>query len=244
MIYKAFEPDPLLTNYIKNYWWCDNASDNRLNYTILPDGCFDLILSFSNDQLQRISLTGLWTQPVDISIEANTQLFGIRFKLLAVDDLLKQHIAALCDSQQIMAPDFWKLDECSFADLQNATLRLNAILLSQLGATTIDKRKLNLFNLLYQTKGNLTVSQYAQQVCWSSRQINRYFKNRFGVPLKSYCQILKSFASYRQIRKGQHYPEQNYFDQSHFIKDIKKYAGASPTALSENKNDRFLQLLR
>lgn len=36
--------------------------------------------------------------------------------------------------------------------------------------------------------------------------------------------------------------EQNYFDQSHFIKDLKKHTGNNPTELFENKSDRFLQL--
>lgn len=83
---------------------------------------------------------------------------------------------------------------------------------------------------------------YSKQVFWTSRQINRYFKDRFGIPLKSYCKILKCFASFNHIKKGQLYPEQNYFDQSHFIKDLKKHTGNNPTELFENKNDRFLQL--
>ena len=114
-----------------------------------------------------------------------------------------------------------------------------SILGSQKG---IDSRKQNLFNLLYQTNGEQTVEQYSQQVFWTSRQINRYFKDRFGIPLKSYCKILKCFASFRHIKKGQLYPEHNYFDQSHFIKEMKKHTGNNPTELFENKNDRFLQL--
>ena len=46
----------------------------------------------------------------------------------------------------------------------------------------------------------------------------------------------------KHFKKGQLYPEQKYFDQSHFIKDLKKYTGNNPTELFENKNDRFLQL--
>lgn len=114
-----------------------------------------------------------------------------------------------------------------------------SILDSQKG---IDIRKQNLFNLLYQTNGEQTVEYYSQQVLWSSRQINRYFNDRFGLPLKSYCKILKCFASYKHIKKGQLYPEHNYFDQSHFIKDLKKQTGSKPTELFENINARFLQL--
>lgn len=243
MIYKEFQPDKLLTDFVKNYWWFENSTTEQLDFTILPDGCFDLIVSFDNYKQQEISLTGLWTKQVEVSIEPNRQLFGIRFKLLAVDYILQQNISAFCNSEQIKENDFWKLDKALFTDLEIEIEKLDKIMLSILDIhKVIDSRKQNLFNLLYETNGEKTIEQYSQQVFWTSRQINRYFKDRFGIPLKSYCNILRCYASFRQIKKGQLYPEQNYFDQSHFIKDLKKHTGNNPTELFENKNDRFLQL--
>ena len=96
--------------------------------------------------------------------------------------------------------------------------------------------------LLNKTKGSLTIADYATQVHWTSRQMNRYFKKRFGLSLKSYCTILKCAASFKHIQKGQLAPIQNYYDQSHFIKDLKKYTGNRPKDLYKNENDRFLQL--
>ncbi|MDR7210203.1 AraC family transcriptional regulator [Flavobacterium piscis] len=243
MIYKEFQPDTLLTDFVKNYWWFENSTTEQLDFTILPDGCFDLIISFNNYKQEEISLTGLWTKQVEVSIEPNRQLFGIRFKLLAVDYILQQNISAFCDSEQIKENDFWRLDKALFTDLEIETEKLDKIMLSILDIHKgIDSRKQNLFNLLYGTNGEKTIEQYSQQVFWTSRQINRYFKDRFGISLKSYCKILRCYASFKQIKKGQLYPEQNYFDQSHFIKDLKKYTGNNPSELFENKNDRFLQL--
>ncbi|WP_428740207.1 DUF6597 domain-containing transcriptional factor [Tenacibaculum sp.] len=243
MIYKEFEPDKLLTDFVKNYWWFDNSTNNKLDFTILPDGCFDLIVSFDNYQQKEISLTGLWTKQVDVSIEPNKQLFGIRFKLLAVDYILQQKISSFCNGEEIKENDFWDLNKTSFTDLENVTESLNKIMLSILdNQKGIDIKKQSLFRLLYQTKGELSVEEYSQEVLWTSRQINRYFKDRVGIPLKTYCKILKCYASYKHIKKGQLYPELNYFDQSHFIKDLKKQTGNNPKELFENKNDRFLQL--
>lgn len=243
MIYKEFQPDKLLADFVKCYWWFDNSITNQLDSTILPDGCFDLIVSFDNYKQNEISLTGLWTKQVEVSIKPNTQLFGIRFKLLAVDYILQQNISSLCDSKQQQENDFWQIDKTSFEDLGKVTEKLNKIMLSILGTQKgIDSRKQNLFNLLYQTNGGQTVEKYSQQVFWTSRQINRYFTDRFGIPIKSYCKILRCFASYKHIKKGQLYPEQNYFDQSHFIKELKKHTGSNPSELFTNKNDRFLQL--
>ena len=77
---------------------------------------------------------------------------------------------------------------------------------------------------------------------WSKRQISRYFKNRFGLSLKAYCNILRYRASFQQLKEQQLYPEQDYADQAHFIRDVKKYSGVTPKKLAENKNGRFIQL--
>ncbi|HWV29535.1 MAG TPA: hypothetical protein VN038_07775, partial [Dyadobacter sp.] len=42
-------------------------------------------------------------------------------------------------------------------------------------------------------------------------------------------------------REGRLFPDENYADQSHFIREIKKYAGVVPKELERNKNDRFIQ---
>jgi AraC-like DNA-binding protein len=105
----------------------------------------------------------------------------------------------------------------------------------------IDERKLILFEYIYQTEF-LSVNSLAQKVVWNSRQINRYFSRQFGFPLKTLLNILRLKASYHHIAAGKLAPEKEYFDQAHFVKEIKKYTGVSPRILAQNKNDRFLQL--
>lgn len=242
MIYKEFQSDKQLADFVKCYWWFENSAE-RHDFTILPDGCFDLLIHFENNIQIEISLTGLWTKQVEVPIEPNTQIFGIRFKLLAVDYIFHQNIAAFCDSEQKLQNDFWQIDENNFSDLEKTIDIFNKIMLSVLGKQKgIDPKKQGLFNLLYETNGELTIEKYSQQVFWSSRQMNRYFTERFGLSLKSYCNILKCFASFKHLKNGKLYPEKNYFDQSHFIKAVKKHTGNSPSELFENKNDRFLQL--
>ena len=82
----------------------------------------------------------------------------------------------------------------------------------------------------------------AQAAAWSSRQINRYFRQMFGLTLKAYCNILRFRASFQHLREGQLFPEQNFFDQAHFIREIKRYAGVVPKELARNQDDRFIQL--
>jgi AraC-like DNA-binding protein len=243
MIYREFQPDQQLADFVKSYWWFDNTASQSLDFTILPDGCFDLLVHFQGNQLVEVALTGIWTKQVDITIDADMQIFGIRFKLLAVDYIFQQKIAAFCNDEQSLLTDFWEINKTDFTDLPSAIADFNKIMVSILGRQkSINPKKQKLSNLLYQTRGELTVGQYSEQVFWTSRQMNRYFNERFGISLKAFCNILKCFASYQHIKSGELHPQHNYFDQSHFIKSLKKHTGNSPSTLFENKNDRFLQL--
>jgi AraC-like DNA-binding protein len=59
--------------------------------------------------------------------------------------------------------------------------------------------------------------------------------------LKAYANILRFRASFEQLHRGELYPEQNFADQSHFIREVKKLSGVTPKELNKNKNDRFIQ---
>ena len=105
----------------------------------------------------------------------------------------------------------------------------------------IDPRKQKLFDLLYCCMGEIPVKELSTQVFWSSRQINRYFNQQFGISLKTYCNILRHRSSFQHIKEGKLFPQQQFADQSHFIKEVKKFSGVSPGELKRNKNDRFIQ---
>ncbi|MEM6541259.1 MAG: helix-turn-helix domain-containing protein [Bacteroidota bacterium] len=244
MNYHQLPPRAILKDLVRCYWWLDNDTNQNLQFTILPDGCFDLIISFENYEQKKISLTGIWSKQTKIDIPPNTQFFGIQFRLLAVDYIIQQHIAELFNNQKELENNYWNLNTISFFNNKKESIAeyLDQHLLRILqGQKEIDSKKIRLFRFLYQSKGNETTTYYAEQVFWSRRQITRYFKIRFGLSFKKYCNIIKCSSSFKHLKKGQLYPEQNYFDSSHFIKAIKKHTGSTPKELYANENDRFLQ---
>jgi AraC-like DNA-binding protein len=105
----------------------------------------------------------------------------------------------------------------------------------------IDPRKKNLFDLIYASNGAISVKELSEKICWSSRQINRYFQDTFGLSLKTYCNVMRFRSSFGHIKAGKLFPEENYADQSHFIREIRKYSGVVPKELARNRNDRFIQ---
>jgi AraC-like DNA-binding protein len=239
--YREIKVDGFLNHFVKCFWKYENE-DAAYEHTILPDGYFDLIVEYENKSLSRVKLTGVWTKPVPVKIPKTTSIFAVRFKLLAAEHLFAQEIKSILDSTKDLDFNFWEISSLSSDDFQEfVDLVSNKIKSSLLELKEIDKRKLNLFQLIYQDK-KLSVKELSEQTFWESRQINRYFNNQFGFPLKVYLNIVRCNASYKNIAEGQLSPNEDFFDQSHFIKEIKKHTGVTPTELLQNKKDRFIQL--
>ncbi len=243
MVYFQQTANAVLKQYIRCFWWLDNDSSKNLDYTILPDGFFDVIVHFDNYNYQSTVLTGLWTKEVEVVVRPNHQLFGIQFKLAAAEYVFRESIAPLLNSEKKLPDAFWNLNSIAFSEHLDTIDSLCSTIKQEVDKeNNPDNRKLQLFSLLSKTKGNHSVGYFSDNVFWSSRQINRYFNNMFGLSLKSYCNILRCSASFRDIKKGDLFPNQNYYDRSHFNKEIKKYTNHTPKNLSTNENDRFLQI--
>jgi len=241
MNYKEIKPDGFLANFVQCFWYYE-TTNTETHHTILPDGYFDLIGEFENDVLEALELTGIWTQPKNIVIPKNVKFFAIRFKLLAVEYLFQKELKSILDTSINLPFDFWNFDSYKSDEFDRFASEISAKLEASLKhLNQIDNRKLKLFEIVYQQKVK-TVSELSNHIFWNSRQINRYFSSQFGIPLKEFLKIVRCNASYDEISNGNISPQTDFFDQAHFIKEIKKYTGVTPKELSKNKNDRFLQL--
>lgn len=241
MTYREQPPSGSLLNFIACFWEYRTGA-LPLEHTIIPDGYFDLIVEFADGQLQLVKLTGVWTEPVDVSIPPSTTLFGIRFKLLATEYLFHEEIKSILNTSKELPFNFWNCTTYSIHDFEKFVADIsNRLAHSIKHLSEIDSRKLRLFDLIY-TQETFTVAEIAESVFWSSRQINRYFNQQFGFPLKTFLNIVRCHTTYKAISEGDLTPNDHYFDQAHFIKEIKKHTGTTPGTLSQNENVRFLQL--
>lgn len=241
MEYREIKTKDFLSNFVKCFWLYNNPLEDT-EHTILPDGYFDLIFEIDNKRISKVYLTGVWTKPVNVKGRKNVKLIGIRFKLIAAEYIFKHSLKDILDTSTPLPVNFWGVENFPIEDFEKFTSSLLLVVNDKLkNAKEIDERKLRLFQLLYENKGSLNISQLTQNVHWSSRQINRYFNKQYGFSLIKFSNILKCRSSYPDIAKGKLFPKQ-YYDQPHFIKSVKRYTGVTPKELYKNKNDRFLQL--
>ncbi|MCF0051506.1 AraC family transcriptional regulator [Dyadobacter sp. LJ53] len=238
--YELIKPDRSLDDFVESFWMLQNQSDTDKEVIVLPDGRIDLIFTKSIIQAIQTTLLGIGTHPDKVILTKNTTMFAVSFKLLAAEYVFKSSISKLLNNAQNLPPNYWNFDA---SELNDFTLfyKKSSQIIQLLLPTEIDKRKEKLFRLIYSSNGELTVKELSEKVFWSSRQINRYFNQQFGLSLKAYCNILRFRASFQHIKDGSVFPQQNFADQSHFIKEVKKLSGALPKELKNNQNDRFIQ---
>lgn len=88
---------------------------------------------------------------------------------------------------------------------------------------------------LLKHQGNIPIEQIASLACVSLRQFERLSKERVGLPPKLYARIVRFSKAYRLREENpllswtQIAYECGYFDQMHFIRDFKQFAGLTPT---------------
>jgi AraC-like DNA-binding protein len=237
--YKLAKPDKSLADFVYCFSSIRNLSVINEG-VIIPNGRVDLSFSKTPDNQFFVSLMGMETKPKLIQKQDISNFFAVNFNPLAVEYILHHSIADILNNEKALPNNFW---DFSIDDLNNfdtfckkASQKIQSLL-----PAAIDERKRSLFELIFATNGEIGVKELSEKVFWSARQINQYFNQQFGISLKAYCNILRFQASLPHIQEGKLFPQLNFYDQSHFIKEIKKLSGASPKELYKNQNSRFLQ---
>ncbi len=241
--YRQILPSTELADYVNSFWEFKNVGATAINTTIVPDGFFKIVAYCQDDKIEQFFLTGLWPQETEITVPAGATIYGVRFKLLAPEFILNTEIAHLLQTRLDIDSNDWGTQAFQGNGLESFVEQMETSIRSRLEKSDkVQSKKLKLSQLLDATQGEISTEEIAKQIAWSNRQINRYLNRFLGVSLKRYLSIKRCYQALIDIREGKLFPEKGYYDQAHFIKDIKKHTSHTPKDLYKGKNDRFLQL--
>jgi AraC-like DNA-binding protein len=87
--------------------------------------------------------------------------------------------------------------------------------------------------------GNLPIERVAREACLSMRQFERKSYERLGLSPKVYSRMIRFSHAYKYKESSPHTSwteiahRCGYFDQMHFIRDFKAFAGFTPSMLKE-----------
>jgi AraC-like DNA-binding protein len=92
---------------------------------------------------------------------------------------------------------------------------------------------------LQRSDGNISIEKIASLACLSLRQFERKCADRIGMPPKTFARIARFSKAYRLREANPNLTwtaiahEAGYFDQMHFIRDFKEFAGVTPRIIEE-----------
>ncbi len=240
--YTELLPSTDLAELIDSFWKHENLSEHQEETIIFPDSFAKLIIVVINGKIQRYFFTGVWTEQKAFMVPPRSMVFGCRLKVLAPEFLFNQSFSQIKDAIKPVELGFLKVQRLDLSNFETLVNQWQHELRLQRINKEIGSNKLRLSQLLYTAKGALSATEVSEQIYWSNRQINRYLNKWLGLSLKKYLNIQKCYQSYMHIRNGELQPKEDYFDQAHFIKEVKKHTGETPTELFKEQNDRFIQL--
>ena len=87
--------------------------------------------------------------------------------------------------------------------------------------------------------GLMPIETVAALACVSLRQFERQCKERIGLPPKIYARLMRFSKAYRMFESKPNLSWTHiahscgYFDQMHFIRDCKEFAGVAPTLIAQ-----------
>lgn len=175
---------------------------------------------------------------------SNQSLLGIRFYLEHAHELFGCPVSEL-DGLHVSLEDLW--GRTIAHDLVEQVKMSHGLpeMIERIESTLMRRRHIYHSNshqllqlsmyYLYNRRGDLTIRQLADQLCYSERNVRRIFLREFGMSPKELSGIIRFQYMFRELLRSSSPPsaevavKYGYYDQSHFIRNFKRYYGLAPS---------------
>lgn len=259
------EPHPLLKSYIEKMWLFESIGKMPVDdlKLVVPNGHIKLSVAFRNgivakmngqsftSKEQNISLTGLADVPVILDVEKDVATGTIvvefspqcayRFFHLSLNDI-KNEIHPLTDILGIVAKQL----EDQISNVQSVDAKvalLQQFLLKQFSQQAEDSIFEYCVTKITSSKGKITIKELEKKTGYSSRWLNMKFADKLGISPKNLSTIIRfnqyynAVANNNEIDFMQNAFYDHYYDQSHFLKEFKRFTGLSHSGFANTAND-------
>lgn len=263
MRFIEIKPSKKLQQFIECFWWmeldCGNGQDD-FSERILPDGSSEIIFHLG-DKVSRISeqksfrrepncfFIGQNTSHYNIAAQGLVKMLGIKFYPHTASFLLREDAAQFNDSIVDLS-DIWGDSVKSVYERLGAATNLDAriaLVENFLGECFRDEQSFQFAYLdfavrrIVEGKGQMPLSPIVQKLGITSRYLEKLFFARVGISPKTFAQIVQLQNSMRLLAFCENWSltdicyASGYYDQSHFIRAVKRFTGLKPSQLKREK---------
>lgn len=260
MDYKMYAPADALKPYVRYFWSLEsNISSPLQNFRTMADGCPGLVFQHADNgvyyqydkELPETFLYGQSTRFAELNLTGTFKTLGIFFYPSAIKLLFGINAHELTDSCLDMDAEarkqgFYLSEQLAAASsISEKIVILSAYLMFQIRNNAHHKDEVMGFVLsaIMQSKGSMPLKDLQEKVQMSERTFERKFKEYVGISPKLFTRICRFQASLSQMRNSKFDKlsdiafENDYADQSHFIRSFKEFTGFSPNQYQVQSNE-------
>ena len=220
-----------LENYCMCIWTMKSKKvlNKTISNNILPDACIDIVIDFANS---TICFAGFSKETDYMGVRLKPSIFYLLFNIVA-DKVMDNEIFFSNIEKEI------SID--SILNLENTNERIEylKVYLLQKTEDKIEMPFITLVEEIYNNPKDQNVIDIAKKLGYNERHLYRVFKVNFGVSPKVLLNILRLHLCLTLIlEKNMNLVDIanlcGFYDQSHLIREIKRYTGISPLKIIEN----------
>lgn len=254
-IYRKLSPPPRLAPLVEGVWVQDSQqpqAPQQRPTRILPTTKLDLVVYYREpfvqvgsgqpEVLPRISLCGQRTRPIQVAATGSSGVLVVNFFAWGAEPCFRvplQELTDRCiDLALLLDPAQVRRLAERIMEASDTSQRVQILqqFLSDLAPESLsDYLVVEAAQRLNGSSGTTPVSRLAQQLGCSRRHLLRRFKQTAGISPKTFARIVRFQKALCCKRAGVGWSEiadrLGYFDQSHFIKEMKAFAGFSPECI-------------
>jgi len=251
MIFEKYAPSSHYRSVIAYFWTLKSSESDLASaaYRFVPDGYVDWVFhlgtpwqcdfpdKITNPRTGKYHVFGQIKKHINLQLpEDGLDVFGVKFHPWVADKIWKMDMHYLTDSCadliDLELPNMKILqDEICISDGLEAKIRLVEGYLAHHANYEANRSLKNVFSNLDVSYDRLNFQHLGIGV----RRLEQRFKNEIGISPKLFLRTQRVNRVIGQLRQktdgsltGITY-ENNYFDQSHFIRDFKQFTGLNPT---------------
>lgn len=262
-------PSIKLLPFIKHYLFLDSHEKRCKNFRHFSDGNTGVVFSLKNnlligaggdatDRLPNSFIYGQFTMFRDLYLAGDESLIIVVFQPSGIYEMMDIPADELRDNiisvEEVFGSSSLTLQEKLFeqSNLQQKLDLLNTFFAERVRSSVgiTDTLVRSSLRFMIQQKGHISISQLVKYSGYTERHIERKFNESIGLSPKRLSSIIKLHHFLGSLKDGVRdftklgY-EAGYFDQSHLIKEFRKYTGMTPKhylAASDKLTINFVEL--
>jgi AraC-like DNA-binding protein len=249
--YHEYTPHQFLEDTVKCFWIHEGTYPSESKQDITPDGCVELIFNFGSPYrlltteppaaLPPAILVGFQDKTLPILLHGTVQVVAARLFAWGAMALLQDNVDSLTNEVTALGVHWDTLIESlksrvTAGEYEQAAKALEEFLLQQALLRKYDLKLMQTAaKMLHHTKGECRIADLADYCQVSVRQLERGFRRVIGTSPKVFARTVRFEQAQRRLMFDpdadltQLAYECGYFDQAHFIKDFKAFAGKTPS---------------